>query len=315
MTAPRNVHRLVCLGIVAFLVAGSAGDALADYVTEVMADNPAGYWRFEEANFGDPALDSSVNSNHGTYTGDILLGQAGTGSTGNSAQFNVNALTGFVDLPGTWGGGSAVTVEAWVNTADPITGNFQAVVAGHDPDGFTHFQLHTAGGTGVYTNTGFKDVFPPSTSPTGQWRHLVFVAESGNTRVYENGFQLGATNTSPFSTITASSTVDIGVGYQGGRHFKGLMDEVAIYNSALPEERIQAHFVAGGGVLPDPDPPAALVAHWTFDDGKDAMDETGNHNGVMGGGAQITPHAVVGSGALDLRGIPGSVNIRNRSRL
>lgn len=52
-------------------------------------------------------------------------------------------------------------------------------------------------------------------------------------------------------------------GYASG-YFRGLVDEVAVYDRALPVERVQSHVK---------DPAAGLVRRWAFDDAVPAADE------------------------------------------
>lgn len=235
------------LAAIALLAAAPALAGLT-YQDEVLSDNPRGYWRFEEA-AGPQAADSSGNLLHGTYTGGVTLGAPGAaGIGGNAAVFD--GSTGYVQLPGTWGGTGwpQLTIEAWVNTSAPRPAGFQAVVSA-DTTSFAHFQLYDtpnpAAQTGAYTNGGFAGVQTASSSITGTWRHLVFVAESGNTRLYEDGLQLGAAVGTVFTQINANSNVSIGRGYAGDRKFKGLIDEVAIYNTALSDQRVMDHYIAG----------------------------------------------------------------------
>ena len=234
------------------LVVGFASPASAGYVEEVMADNPIGYWRFEETNT-NPAADSSGNGRDGTYMPGVISGVSGGAALigGKSAEFD--GTTGFIDLPGSWGGAAMteMTVEAWVNNSDPITGTFQTILAGHNPNAFAHFSLHSAGNSGVYT-PGFVSVPIVPATPTDTWRHVVMTAKSGETKVYLDGVQVGATTTTAFDSITASNNVDIGLGHVNTRWFKGLMDEVAIYDTALSQERVVAHFEAGNTAIPEP---------------------------------------------------------------
>ncbi|MEX2186486.1 MAG: LamG-like jellyroll fold domain-containing protein [Pirellulales bacterium] len=281
-----------------------------DYVAEVLVDTPAGYWRFEETS-GAVAVDSSGNNRDAAINGGVTLGAEGSlaGDADHSARFD--GSTGYVQLPGSWGGAlwTELTIEAWVNTADPTTGTFQAVVAGHDPNAFAHFQLNNGGNTGVYTDVGFVATPIIPATPTGTWRHVVITSKSGESKVFVDGAQVGATVGSTFANIAESSNVSIGLGHQNGRWFLGRIDEVAIYDHVLSDERVQLHYLAGaGGVDPDPEPvDAELLAHWTFDD--DATDAAGNHDGTLGGGASITTESIIGGGALDLRDVAGYVDI------
>jgi Concanavalin A-like lectin/glucanases superfamily/Lamin Tail Domain/CotH kinase protein/Bacterial TSP3 repeat len=218
------------------------------YRLEVMADQPAGYWRLDETN-GTTAFDSSGNGRNGTYNGGVTLGQEGSGPEGSlTARFD--GATGYVQLPGTWGGGVEATVEAWVNTEAPVTGDFQSIIATPD-GGFTHFQLHTAGNAGAYTSAGFLALPIPPPTPTGRWRHIAMTIKSGDSRIYVDGTELGTPVTTTFTSISPATYapgttrgVRLANGHQGGRWFRGRLDEVAIYNQALPPERVRAHYLA-----------------------------------------------------------------------
>lgn len=246
----RRTFYLAASSVVVVLLSAAPAQAGLTYEQTVLSDNPLGYWQFEEA-AGSTALNSSAGGNtyDGTYNGGVTLGTPGvTGIGGNSASFD--GSSGFVQLPGTWGGTGwpEVSIEAWVNNAAPPTGTFQAIVSADAGGAFAHFQLYptTAGSTGAYTNGGFAGVPAPTPNTTG-WRHIAFVAESGATRVYVDGLQVGTANTTAFTQINLSSNVHIGNGYAGGRWFKGQIDEVAVYNTALSDAQVAAHYSAGVG--------------------------------------------------------------------
>ena len=221
----------------------------AVYADEVMADAPAGYWRLNETN-GSVALDSSGNGRHGTYLGGVTLGLAGA-VPGDGRATSFDGSSGYVQLPGTWGGTAETTVEAWVNLDDPLTGDFESIIATPD-GGFTHFQLYTAGNAGAYTPEGFVALPIPPPTPTAVWRHIAMVMKSGDSRIYVDGAQFGSTVGTTFSSINPATYTPGGTrgvrlanGYAGGRWLRGRLSQAAIYNHALTPDRIQAHSLAG----------------------------------------------------------------------
>lgn len=243
----RTFYLAASSAVVVFLLAASAQAGLT-YEQTVLSDSPVGYWQFEET-AGSQADDSSGNLLHGTYTGGVTLGAPGvTGIGGNAAVFD--GSSGYVQLPGAWGGTGwpAATIEAWVYNASPPPSGFQAIVSATSTR-FAHFQLHSnptpSAQTGAYTSGGFAGVPTISSTATGTWRHIVLVAESGNTRLYEDGLQVGSANTTPFTYVNDYSDVHIGNGYANTRWFNGQLDEVAIYNTALTDQRVMDHYIAG----------------------------------------------------------------------
>ncbi len=242
---------LMCLGVsIVFAIPSGRGEA-ATYPEEVLADNPIGYWRLNETS-GTTAFDSSGNARDATYVGGVSLGASGALASGDdAAQFD--GSTGYVQLPGTWGGVNTMTIEAWVNTNVVLPNDFQAIVSSAAIGEFAHFQLHENPSPSQvslwYTDGGLRTLPAPEESPIGVWRHLVFVGESGDTRLYLDGVRLGSPNTLPFNSINLSSDVRIGAGVSGTRLFHGQIDEVAIYDTALSDERVLAHFNAA---IPEP---------------------------------------------------------------
>ena len=252
-----NIAGMVTSRVAMLAVIALPTEAYSDLV---LADMPIAYYRFEELE-GPTATDSSTNARDGAYVDGVTLGAAGAlpGSVG-SAQFD--GASGYVQLQGEWGGLPEATVEAWVNTDEPVTGDFQSILASPD-GGFTHFQLHNAGNSVVYTSAGVVAVPIPPATPTGKWRYIVMTIKSGDTRLYIDGALVGAPTTTAFDTIQPASYVEggtrglrIGNGHAGGRWFKGRIDEVAIYDQALSAERVLQHYAAGQA----PPPPRLSLA-------------------------------------------------------
>ncbi|MEX0586429.1 MAG: LamG domain-containing protein, partial [Pirellulales bacterium] len=253
------------------------------YDQEVLSDAPLGYWRFEAGEPAGVATDSSGFGRHGAYMGGVTPGffPGAAMIGGNSAAFD--GSTGFVQLLGTWGGTPEITIEAWVNPS-AITGGFQTFV-GTPSGGVAHVQLAPFGNTVTYVDNCCVTLLPPPPEgPTDTWRHVVVTGKSGDTRIFVDGVQTGA-DPLAFSFITPSTDVHIGNGHVNTRFFNGLLDEVAIYATALSPQRVMEHYAAAGNPPPPPPPPppaAVLLAHWTFD--QDAQDVSGGgHHGVLNG--------------------------------
>jgi PKD repeat protein len=158
--------------------------------------------------------------------------------------FHFNGTDAFVQLPGTFGGGPEITLEAWVKT-DQTTSDFQAIVAPIAQE-FVHLQLFDIGNIAVYTDQGPLLLPIILQTPTGVFRHIALSAKPGDTRLYVDG-TLYATSSFAFSQITPTSSLRIGSGYAGGRFFTGSIDEVTIYNRALSGSEIVSIANEGSG--------------------------------------------------------------------
>lgn len=207
-----------------------------DVVFGQCADQPAGlvaWWRGE-----GNALDA-LGHGSGTIHGGVSFAPGMVGQA-----FSFDGQTGYVELPGLFGGGTEYTVEAWVRSAEG-TGGFQAIISSTATDEFLHFQLSDAGNIAVYC-------FPPgiiyfnalSPAPYGVWRHVALSIRSGDSRLYVDGQMIEQQSTT-FDQILPTASLRMGSGFNGERFFKGEIDELSIFNRALTEPEIQAIYNAG----------------------------------------------------------------------
>lgn len=237
-----NVLALLCLGLSITFAIPSGHVEAAMFAAEVLADNPIGYWRLNETS-GTTAFDSSGNERDGTYVDGVTLGATG-GLPGDDAAASFDGLSGYVQLPGVWGNTSAVTVEAFVNVQAARSSDIQAIVSSTTIS-FLHFQLDDEGGNNVVYGRGA--LLPNiGENPLNVWRHVALVSKPGFSQLYVDGQPFGPSSSAGGLTITSSpdNGVRIGSGYNQIRFFDGLVDEVAIYDTALSEERILKHFKA-----------------------------------------------------------------------
>jgi sugar lactone lactonase YvrE len=171
----------------------------------------------------------------GVHNGTLSGGTTYTaGKVGQAFKFD--GINDAVLLAGTFGGGPEATIEAWVKSTGS-TGDFQAIVSAVESY-FVHLQLGTGGNNVAYTNgdvVGFPII---QTTPAGEYRHIAMSLKSGDSRLYVNG-ELAAVSPVTYSTLLPTSNLRIGSGYQGGRYFKGEIDEVSYYDRALSATEVQ----------------------------------------------------------------------------
>ena len=222
---------VVILGFVAHPLFAASGE----YRALVLSHGPAAYYPLDETS-GTTAFDLSGNGLDATYN-NVLLNNAGAlGSATKAAAFN--GTSSYVQLPGTWGGGSAATLEAWVYIDN--TAATQAIVAATTAD-FLHLQAGS-GFCELYLDNTQQNLGSVPDTP-GAWHHVVLAVSSGSSKLYVDGVQT-ASNASAFTSIDVASDVRIGMGQNPGRFFNGRIDEVAIYNFALSPAQISTHYAA-----------------------------------------------------------------------
>ena len=219
--------------------ADGAGTIVNDDCFEPSANMVA--WYPADGNFNDIQGPTFEN---GTPTGNTTFA---AGKVGQAFSFDGNG--DYVSVPGIFGGGPEITVDAWVKTEavsneSPLP--IQAIVSSTTENEFMHFQLSDNSNFNVVVycdNGGVSFPIPPE-SPIGVWRHIAITVKSGDSHIYVNGVQTSS-STSTFSTIRPTSNLRIGSGYSGVRFFHGEIDEVEIYNRALTQTEIQSIYNAG----------------------------------------------------------------------
>lgn len=140
--------------------------------------------------------------------------------------------------------------------------------------------------------------------PPDTWSHVAMVVTPTAVRLYLNGKEA----VHQFASAPVSiSTLKIG-SYQGwqGRNFKGLIDEVCIW-----ERSLSLHEVRGLRHLTKvPDDDLSLIAYYQFNEGwSDAFDKAQDHHAVLNGNAhRVRSRAPVGAGTSQMLTIstPGS---------
>ena len=251
------------------------------YAQTVLDSGPVAYWRLGETSgaavdaASAPAAPQSGAQN-GTYAGFLgsNLGQPGPRS---SDTINAQALAGFdvnnatprfagntdsgndvVTVPDTgvfnFASTRVFTIEAWVNGASAQESG-GAIIAKGTGGGGEQFAIDVVSGLyrffawdGGTPNTAF--VVSASIGPNNTWQHVVAVLDqpAGRMKIYVNGVERGS-GTPRATLVNTLHEVSIGARKNSGSsnydlNFDGRIDEVAIYNRALPTNEIAAHFNA-----------------------------------------------------------------------
>jgi len=244
----------------------------ADYASTVQSFNPIAYWRFSETATVPPAMKAAnagslgeAGSGYGVL--DVTTGEPGM--VGNAARFvNTGWTVGYcgskIDVshnPALNPDGS-FTAEFWAKPTSLVTDFFSPLASistdanSTDRSGWLFYMtsankwLFRIGGTGSYSGLAEGGVIQPN-----QWQHVVGVydAATKTVSVYVNGQlvngPVSAAGGNGFSPNTVrnfrigGSTFNGNLGsYAGNRGFDGWLDEVALYNGVLSDERIAAHY-------------------------------------------------------------------------
>ncbi len=225
-----SVRLLSCL-----LVLCVAGVTLGDLV---------GHWKFDEGS-GAIAKDSSGNNHEGKIQGTPDWVSGAPGLNGALA-FMPGACTGvncgvFDPTKGT--GKFSVTLWAFWDG----TGTYQHFLTKSNGWGTTTmmFQIEL---WGAHTSAQYADrvgiSFDPdsvefSKMPKNEWAHLAFVFDGVNLRCYLNAIdEVGPKPLTIGPNVAAP--VLLGVDFDGGRVFHGILDDVRIYSNPLTAAEVEA---------------------------------------------------------------------------
>lgn len=180
------------------------------------------------------AADSSGNGNDGTVQGAALADDR-FGNANQAYYFdgiddiiNINSYTNMSPA-------NAVTISAWI-----LTDSYNNLPWIYDRietnEGFG-LRLNSSGQLRLTINGGSQDAVSTTQVADSTWHHVVGVYSmaEGKLRVYVDGVQEAASNYSSPITYFPEPRNSIGGSTFGNHFFKGLIDDIRIYNKALSD--------------------------------------------------------------------------------
>ena len=252
-----SIRTILALSLLAVCAIGAPGgqarSAATSYDQTVLANAPAAYWRLGETS-GTAAVDTSGKGNGGSYSGGVTLASAGLINDPNTAAtFDGNDDRMYFNDSASLSPTAAISVEAWVR---PTVVPTAAGSGWHLFAKWNTALLYIQGGASpkfVFTlyNSATASYGPYAASTTtvaaGSTYHVVGTYDGASLRIYVNGglqatvARSGAVYDSTFGGVLAGG----GWGTLPSPAFKGRLDEIAIYSSALSASTVQQHYTAG----------------------------------------------------------------------
>ena len=216
------------------------------YVQQVVGDGAVAYWRLGETS-GTTAVDS-IGGNNGTISGGVTLNQPGATTDGNPAM-TFNGSTGKI-VTSSFTFSASYSVEVWLKTSvygatwPPLfstrtTNAAPQLFLGMEGD-HLYFLLH--GGASPISGTRIIE--------DGNWHHVVCIVTPTAQSIYVDGVLDKTVANTQSGALTA--TVRIGWDEPNAAFWNGLLDDVAIYPSALTPTQIAAHYATGVSSLTSP---------------------------------------------------------------
>jgi len=215
------------------------------------------WWKLDDGS-GTIAFDSSGNGNDGTLEGDPqwVEGQLGGALEGDGSGDYIRVPhSDSLDIS------DAVTVALWVYGGIPPDqvickgsggGAWVASYSFRIDDNSSYVrQINFRGRVG--TNDDALNSASPI--PEDEWTHIAITfdasAQGNNQKIYINGqLDIESRSENPLSTNTDDLLIGADAYGDTRWHWQGMLDDIRIFNQALPEGQIQAIMLGGGASYP-----------------------------------------------------------------
>jgi len=258
-----------------------------------LTDGLVGYWTFNGSDInGTTAYDKSGQGNNGTLTNGPtkVAGKLGQALDFSGVKYTTQSISNFRSSD------NEGAISAWIKgvpgissiifSSDNSTSNQSRFIFytsdANDPKARLRF-LTTVGGV---TNT----VEGSSSVLDNKWHHVVAISNGSVWTMYVDGVSQTVTATNGtnvgnwFSDVSGRDRVTIGAQYNGATpaySFKGIIDDVRIYNRVLSASEVAALYKLGLATAA-PANNTGLVGYWSLDNsdinGTTAYDRSGKGN-------------------------------------
>ena len=200
---------------------------------------------------------------------------------------------------------NTLTLSAWIKPNGTQVSNAGLIVSKNSSGQACGFDFQTNNKLGYHWN-GIVAVYNWTGGPTvpaDEWSHVALVLTPNNATIYLNGVPYSRAGTYSHPAVNFVAPFQMGIERSNtARNYKGLMDEVAIYNRALSQKEIRElmHLTRNNpnaSMMPAVD--ANLKAYYQFNEGVlPVYDKVGSNNLTLFGGASLssTSTAPVGGG-------------------
>lgn len=231
------------------------------YARQVLALDPAVYYRMEPTGDGARLIDSSPNAAHAA----IHFGRAsgpvwGAGKIGSAFALGGPAQRTFASAASyPRATGDTLSVVAWINAKSrPRWASIVKNWAGADDWGQFHFGLYNDSGeleAHIQDSSGKEITVRDSRAlPLQTWHHVAFVADGKQLRLFRNGEQVDAKAyrelryDARIEALAVGTKLNLDGTAPEERDFNmwdGRLDEIAIFNYSLSPDMIRALYEAG----------------------------------------------------------------------
>jgi hypothetical protein len=229
------------------------GDVLPGDVWLFTRVESGGHWKLDES--AGPTAEDADGDHDGTYLNGVVLGEPGAAPTSGSS-VRLDGVDDYVELPALNLNASELTITGWARRDGPQS-HYTGIVycrAGNTLAGLSALNV----GYLSYTwNGAYWGWLSGLRLPDNEWAFFALVVRPDMATIYlgRNGVLESASNAALHGVEEFDAPLDLGRDSLGSRHFKGWLDDVRIYRSALSPRDIAGLYARalalGAGEIPD----------------------------------------------------------------
>jgi hypothetical protein len=211
------------------------------YEDEVLASTPNLFYRLGEPS-GTTAADSSGNGLDGTYVNTPTLGVEGALVGDSNTAVSFNGTDEKVTVPDDALGdlGNTMTISFWIKPATLGTNGWIV-----DKSSAAYAVWRDSAGKIKFSRSENTDLaISSAVAPANVWTHVAVTKTGTTSKIYMNGVDV----TVPLADSTCTNSVDdlwIGARHAASAFFRGVIDEVALYPTALSAAAVLGLYQAG----------------------------------------------------------------------
>ncbi|HUT96047.1 MAG TPA: TasA family protein [Candidatus Paceibacterota bacterium] len=184
-------------------------------------------------------LDQSGNNNDGINDGATFI----SGKISDGLSFDGNDNVTVADASSL--NPSQITLEAWVKNSE-TPGAYKYIIDKHYSGSFASYAFYTgsSGGLRFYIGHSGGFVLSPAVGAgiwDNNWHHVVGTYDGSKVRLYVDGAEIGSGTATTVNITYNSNNFYLG-SYGNGFYWKGLIDEIKIYDKALDFSEVVSHY-------------------------------------------------------------------------
>ena len=227
---------------------------------------PTLFWRLGDTT-GTKAADAALDSNQGTYYGNVTKGVSGalSGVSNSAISLNPNGGTQTgIASDASFSNPTTFALETWFKTDSTSGGKilgFGNAQTGSSSaydrhlymsgDGTVKFGVWTGSTQIIQSGPGLND---------NKWHYAVAQMSSNGMELYVDGALVSSSANTQAQDYTGYWRVGGDSGWEGDQYWRGSVDEVAVYPHTLTAAQIGSHYTLGTGAAPVNQAPVAVFS-------------------------------------------------------